>query len=216
MEQKDKLNPWLKIPHDDYEAHMSDPNVQQLYALSKIFNYVLEKYSPQSIAVLGCAGGNGFEHLVNRKFNRVVGIDINPDYLNICENRFSSSIPNLELICSDLTNLELDPELFDLIHAALIFEYIDVEIVLKKISNWLKPKGVLAIVFQITGEISAPVSETKFKSLKLLSDKIVIVDAAGFQKLVKKNKLTGIYSDIIELKHGKNFWFNVFEKRNTK
>ncbi|MBI5730034.1 MAG: class I SAM-dependent methyltransferase [Ignavibacteriales bacterium] len=119
MKSKTK-NPWLQISAEDYEGHMSAPNVAQLQMLNKIFADVLNEFNAQSIAVLGCTTGNGFEHLVNKNIERVVGVDINPDYISICKNRFEKSLPQLELICADLNQLELQNSSLHLIHTALI------------------------------------------------------------------------------------------------
>ena len=54
-------NPWLSIPLADYEGHMGA--VKQLDALSALFARALEVCAPESVAVLGIAGGNGLESL---------------------------------------------------------------------------------------------------------------------------------------------------------
>lgn len=212
----DETNPWLNIPLDDYEAHMSDPNVLQHQALSKIFGEIINRYAPNSIAVLGCSGGNGFEHLVNKNITRLVGIDLNPDYLNICEERFYSSIPNLELICSDLNELDLEPNSFDLIHAALIFEYVEIEVMLHKIVRWLKPGGFCSIVLQLKSEKSPLVSNTPYNSLQILGDKIKLVEPDEFTKLVNKYYLFRVHSEVMELKLGKKFLVQCYQKRDFK
>ena len=57
-------NPWLTIPLADYEAHMALPQVGQARLLADLFAAELRVGSPSSVAVLGCAGGNGFEFRV--------------------------------------------------------------------------------------------------------------------------------------------------------
>ena len=74
-------NPWLSIPIDDYEGHMGSPAVAQLQPLSELFAGVLASSRPKSLAVFGCAAGNGFEHIDPSITERVVGVDINPAYL---------------------------------------------------------------------------------------------------------------------------------------
>ena len=48
-------NPWKDIPLADYEGHMA--KVAQAQLLAEVFGEVLKEYSPQSIGVIGCAGG---------------------------------------------------------------------------------------------------------------------------------------------------------------
>jgi len=74
-------NPWLDIPLADYEDHMALAEVAQAQLLAGFFGEALREYSPQSVAVIGCAGGNGFEKIDPGITKRVAGIDINPDYI---------------------------------------------------------------------------------------------------------------------------------------
>ena len=69
-------NPWLTIPLADYEAHMALPQVGQAQLLADLFAAELHARSPSSVAVLGCAGGNGFERAPSTL--RVVGVDVAP------------------------------------------------------------------------------------------------------------------------------------------
>jgi hypothetical protein len=81
-------NPWLSIPLTDYEGHMGSAVVQQLSALSELFKQVVERCRPTSVAILGVAGGNGLEHLSATSVRRVVGVDINSQYLDETRRRF--------------------------------------------------------------------------------------------------------------------------------
>lgn len=108
------INPWLYIPASDYDAHMALPEVAQAQALSSLMAAALAEYAPSSLAVIGCATGNGFEHINTAHTPRVVGIDINPDYLKILGVRFGGRIPRLELIEADIAGffrkkIEADP-----------------------------------------------------------------------------------------------------------
>jgi len=123
------INPWLRIPASDYEAHMALPEVAQAQALSNLMASALIEYTPMSLAVIGCTTGNGFEHINTARTQRVVGIDINPDYLTILETRFRGRIPCLELIKADITapSFRIDP--VSMVFAGLVFEYVDVFVV---------------------------------------------------------------------------------------
>ena len=54
-------NPWLTIPLKNYEGHMALPDVGQAKMLAIEFDELLRTYAPISAALIGCAGGNGFE-----------------------------------------------------------------------------------------------------------------------------------------------------------
>jgi hypothetical protein len=66
-------SPWLDVPLADYEGHMALPGIEQAQLLSDIFAGVLAKFSPRSVAVIGCAGGNGFDR-IPPAISRVVGL----------------------------------------------------------------------------------------------------------------------------------------------
>jgi SAM-dependent methyltransferase len=90
-------NPWLDVPLADYEGHMALPGIEQAQLLSDIFADVLAKFSPRSVAVIGCAGGNGFDR-IPPSILRVVGVDLNPRFVAETEARFRARIENLELM----------------------------------------------------------------------------------------------------------------------
>ena len=96
-------NPWLSIPLEDYERHMGSPGVQQLTALAELFKRALDDCLPQSVAVLGVAGGNGLEQIDCAATKRVVAVDINQRYLDEVERRFGADrLAGLELHCQNL------------------------------------------------------------------------------------------------------------------
>lgn len=92
-------SPWLDIPLDDYESHMTLPYVGQAQLLSRLLSEAIESYRPSSLALLGCAGGNGLERVPSTSVERVVGIDINPQYLQRTADRYRDRIPRLEPFC---------------------------------------------------------------------------------------------------------------------
>ena len=205
-------NPWLQIPAEDYEGHMSAPNVLQLQMLNKIFADVLNKFPHKSICILGCTTGNGFEHLTNEKVERIIGVDINNKFLTVCKKQYGNKLPKLELICADLTELDFPNGSFDLIHSALIFEYVDVDKLLLKIFRWLKPNGILSVVLQLPGETSAPVSETTYQSLKLLNPVMKLVNVEDLKTKAENNELNEIQNYKINLQTGKSFSVLILQK----
>ncbi|PKL82670.1 MAG: methyltransferase type 12 [Ignavibacteriae bacterium HGW-Ignavibacteriae-3] len=205
-------NPWLKIPAEDYEGHMSAPNVQQLQMLGEIFADLLKELSPKSICVLGCATGNGFEYLIGKNAERIVGVDINPEYISLCKSRFVKSLNGPEFICADLNEIDFPESSFDLVHAALIFEYVDVESLMDKIRKWLRPAGNLSVVLQMAGSGDPNVSETPYHSVKLLSDFIELVEPEEFKRIAVRNRLVLSNESEIKSSAGKRFTKMIFKK----
>lgn len=202
-------NAWLDLPLDDYEAHMALPYVGQAQLLSELLGEALTRYVPRSIALLGCAGGNGFERVITSPVERVIGIDINPAYIERAHARFGHRIAELRLFAGDL---ETDDFLFkpvELVFAGLLFEYVDVAKVLLQIHSMLQKRGVLMTVIQLPSAI-ADVTPSPYTTLGILS---------GALRLVSPSRLVGLAQDTgfhLEEEHlvrsagGKDFFVQAF------
>jgi len=94
-------NPWLSIAVDDYVGHMASPAVGQHQVLNRLFGAMLRNVRPRTVLVLGCSTGNGFEHVDPAVTCRVVGVDINPEYLQRLAERFRCPTFRLDLRCSE-------------------------------------------------------------------------------------------------------------------
>jgi len=200
---KDSVNPWLTIPAADYEGHMGSPEVGQLAFLSEVFRDALNAYQPRCLLVVGCATGNGFEHIDRDRCEGVVAVDINPEYLSVLKTRFPDAA--IQTRCEDVATCEFDTASFDLIHCALIFEYVDPSSVVGKLARWLRPGGVLVVVLQLPHDNAAAVSATPYSSLRRLEPIMRLVDPGEFAALARDAGLTQLRSDVRTLDSGKRF-----------
>ena len=207
------VNPWLAIPWEDYEGHMSSPVVKQSQFLNELFRGILRDYRPGSVAILGCATGNGFEHIDPAITQRVTGVDINPHYLRVLRTRFGLTIPGLQLVCADLAACELERESFDLVHCALVLEYLDPRVVIEKATRWLRPRGTLVVVLQLPSEKSK-VSETQYKSLRRLEPIIKLVEPETVQRVAAAVGLSEVRVSKEMLESGKEFFVGHYLKRS--
>ena len=132
---------------------MALAEVAQAQLLSGIFAEALKEHAPRSVAVLGCAGGNGFTEIDPTITPRVVGVDINPDYIAQARARFQDRIPALELCVGDIQAEDLVREPVDVIYAALVFEYVDAGAALDRIRSILNPGGscILSSAMSLAG-----------------------------------------------------------------
>jgi SAM-dependent methyltransferase len=119
-------NPWLTIPLQHYEGHMALPEVGQARMLANEFKELLETYVPISVALVGCAGGNGFVEAAETGVTRLVGLDISPAYIADAKTRYADRIRGLELYCADIAGEMLAIEPVQIVYAALVFEYVDI------------------------------------------------------------------------------------------
>ena len=198
-------NPWLDIPLSDYEGHMALPEVDQSRMLSDEFARLLDAHRPRSIALIGCAGGNGFERIDARRTTRVVGVDINPDYLEVARSRFDGAFASLELICIDVSGRAPEIEPVELVFAGLIFEYVDAGLVLRKLAAVLQPTGTLAAVVQLPSPGKTPVTRTPFSSLRRLTPIMQLLPPEQLIGEARNAGLTIASSRRVLLNTGKNF-----------
>jgi ubiquinone/menaquinone biosynthesis C-methylase UbiE len=206
-------NPWLQIPACDYEARMALPEVAQTQALSKLMASVLKEYTPESLAVIGCTTGSGFEHIDHtHNTHRVVGVDINAAYLAVLKARFAGKIPRLELIEADITAPDFEFAPVSMVFAALVFEYVNVAVALCNIARCLASGAILVAVLQLPSPESAPVTATPYKSLKLLAPIMNLVSPSEFSRMCNSLGLQQVKTDSILLKKGKAFFVGFYRK----
>lgn len=200
-------NPWLDIPLADYEGHMASPEVAQAQMIADAFAELLQAQQPGSLAVIGCAGGNGFERIHRRETTRVVGVDINPSYLAEARRRFDRAFDELELCCADVGAVadELAFEPVDLIFAALIFEYVDAHVVLPRLAARLRPGGLLAVLLQLPVLGVPEITRTSHTRLSALAPVLRLADPEAIAGAARTVGLAQSGTRRIDLPTGKSF-----------
>jgi hypothetical protein len=167
-------SPWLDIPLADYEGHMALPGVGQADMLATQFAQLLATWTPASAAVIGCAGGNGFDRVRTEITKRLVGIDINPQYIRELAYRYAHRIPGLELYVRDI-QLPLGAiEPVQLIYAALVMEYVEPAAALRNLAPLCGADTILATVLQLSADI-APIADSPFTRLQDLAPALRLV-----------------------------------------
>ena len=205
-------NPWLSIPASDYEGHMKSPGVLQQQFLSAVFRGVLERFHPRSVAVPGCATGNGFEHIDPRVTQTVVGIDINPEYIAVLRNRFAAGLPGLRLLCSDIADCDLESRSLDLVHCALVLEYVDPRTAVVKSASWLRAGGVLSVVLQLPSPGHEKVTVTEYMSVACLDAVMHFVEPGDVNRIAGGAGLRLDRSRVETLSSGKKFYVATYER----
>ena len=201
-------NPWLSIPLEDYEGHMGSEDVRQLHALSELFRCALEVCRPHSVAVLGVAGGNGLDQIDSSITERIVGIDINPVYLEEVRRRFGSR-SGLELHCLDLAGSTLQVAPVELVHAALIFEHTGTDRALENALAMVAPGGKFSVVLQLpAGE--QEVIRTRYPSIETVAQDFRWIDTNGFQHSIARRGWYPMGQEQRPLPGGKAFWWGLF------
>ena len=206
-------NPWLHIPLGDYEAHMALPQVAQSQLLAEIFSAQLQRYKPRSVAVLGCAGGNGFERIDPAITERVIGVDLNASYLQQARARYASRFATLELIEADLQFAAVSFTPVDMIYAALILEYLNLEQAFAYFAQALNRAGMLVTVVQLPGCSLPAITPSPYTALASLSAVMHFVAPAQLRDCAR---LHGLH-EVQCMKHSSNaakqFAMQVFQFR---
>jgi len=201
---------WKTIPPEDYERHMSHSSVLQTQALAAIFQEIYTAARPRSVAVLGCTTGADFAHIQPDITQRVVGVDINAEFLSIARKRFAESSYLLELICGDVREVEFGRG-FDLIHAALLFEYVEPAALVTRMTARLAPGGICSVVIQQHSSHDCPsVSPTGIDSLNVLEPVIRICDHADIERCFEAEGFAIQAGRTVPLVAGKSFWTGTF------
>jgi ubiquinone/menaquinone biosynthesis C-methylase UbiE len=203
-------NPWLDIPLADYEGHMALPEVGQAKLLADIFATALRDYQPPSIAVIGCAGGNGFDRIDPDVTTRVVGVDLNARYLQRTRQRFSGKFQALNLVHANIEHDILPSQPVRLIFAALVLEYVDVVKTLPRIRAMLEEGGILITVVQMPSAIVPAVTPSPFTSLKTVEPIMRWVKPSALRATAKDSGLSEIHSKTYRTPAGKEFQQQTF------
>jgi len=189
---------------------MSCPNVAQQSFLAQTFKESLDKYNCSTIALLGCATGNGLEYIKKDATQRVTAIDINPEYLKVLRERYQGCVPELEIVEADLEMCTLENQAYSLIFAGLVFEYLEPRILLPKIANWLSVGGVLISILQLPSKHLNQVSETPYTSLKTLESIMKLISPKQFKSIANDADLQEIETRTVTLASGKPFFIGAY------
>ena len=203
-EARSLQNPWLDIPAGEYEAHMGPGHADQLSPLGAIFAETLRAVRPARVALLGCATGNGLEHIDPAITRQVVAVDINPSYVAIARDRHRAQGAILDARCADLLACDLGAGGFDLVHAALVFEHVDAAALAARAAAWVAPAGTLSVVLQLEGG-AAPVTPSPYGSIAALAGTIRLVTPAALAALLAPHGLTLRQRRTVPVKNGKRF-----------
>lgn len=208
-------NPWLHIPAADYEAHMGSPNVDQHAFLGSTFKQALEIHDCDTVALLGCATGNGLEYINNAATRKVTAIDINSEYLAILWQRHKESVLGLEIVRADLETYPIGNQEYSLVFAGLVFEYLGPRKVLPHISRGLRPGGVLVSVLQLPAKHLKNVTDTPYTTLKKLDSIMQLISPRDFKSMARDAGFREREAKTVTLKSGKLFSIGKYIKSNA-
>jgi len=191
---------------------MQSAPVGQLAALSDLFGEALSICRPESVAILGIAGGTGLEHIDPAVTHRVCGVDINPAYLESARERFAGlpGLPGLELHCADLAEQPVALPPVELVHAALIFEHAGTDRCLENAVNMVAPGGALSVVLQLPSASAEGVGAGSLPSIAALGPSFRLIDPDALRQQIEGKGFRLERSVRRPLASGKAFWMGIF------
>jgi Methyltransferase domain len=205
-------SPWLDVDLNDYEGHMTTPGVGQSVLLAAEFSRAIDSFKPQSLGLIGCAGGNGLDALVGKQMTHVVCLDINSSYLSSLSDRYQGKIHGLEISCGEVESfISMQP--LDLIFGGLIFEYTRLEEALTALSATLRPGGMLVALIQIkSGGVTTVSSSPYAHTLAKVGAAFNYIDSDGMSAVAAARGLNELTRRVENLPSGRSFTIIEFMK----
>ncbi|TCP19701.1 hypothetical protein EV207_1607 [Scopulibacillus darangshiensis] len=198
-------NPWQEINLEIYENHMKSDAVFQLQTLNQITKEQLESYGHEIVGILGVAGGNGLDQIDLPTTKKIYGFDINRDYLDVCQNRYSYMGNTLELLQCDISDSTFTLPKSDLLIANLIIEYVGDATFVSLISQNRNQVEVVSCTIQkkqADGFVSQSNYTSAFDPLLSISHD---ADAKKLVELFSNEKFSCLKTKEYALPNGKKF-----------
>jgi hypothetical protein len=188
---------------------MGPDHADQLRPLRDVFAEVYRTIRPARLALLGCATGNGLEHVDPGVTKSAVAIDIHPEFVAVTRQRYGKALgAALEVRCEDLTLCVLPSGAFDLVHAALVFEHLDARALVPRIASWVAPGGLCAVVLQVESSGAAGTSlitPSPYGSVAGLKDTMHLVSPEAIAALFEREGMRHRRQWTLSLSGGKRF-----------
>ena len=210
------VSPWREIPIGDYEGHMALGSVGQAQMLSRVLRGTLSEYRPGSLAILGAAGGNGLEGVDPAVVRRMVAVDINPEFLRVCTERYARRFGRYEAVVHDLRSGPPPIEPVELVYAGLVLEYLDWRAFVEYLPRLLSPQGVFVVVLQRPSAALPEVSPSPFVSLQRLEEVFRFVEPAALRAALVGRGFAGCAEKVMCLESGKEFYQGEFRRGGTE
>lgn len=161
-------NPWISFDASDYERHMSHASLRQLQTLNEMTRCQYQSYRPCVVLFLGVCTGNGLEYIDNAVTKKVIGIDINQKFLDICASRYASMIEHLVLKRMDLNRSCFCDEKVDLVIGNLILEFVDLDRYFLQLDAVDNGRTVFSLIYQKNNN-AGPVSRSGVESIQIFN-----------------------------------------------
>lgn len=204
-------NPWLDIPLADYEAHMALPEVAQAELLAATLQWAVEHFRPRSLLVPGVAGGNGLDRVDPTIVERLVALDIQPDFLEQCTRRHGPRFARYEAVLHDLDQGPPRITPVEAIVAGLVLEYVDIQAFCGRLPGLLVPGGTFTVLLQRPAAHLPEVTPSPYTCLAGLARGFRFVDPEVLDALLVAAGFRRITAESLLLPSGKSFFLGAWQ-----
>ncbi len=196
---------------------MASPGPPPAYSAPRIMarciKRLLLEFKPNSLALLGCAGGNGLAEVDPAVTSRVVALDINRSFVAKASERHSKRFASFEPTVHDLASNETIPfKPVKMIFAGLLLEYVPPSKLLRFARESLERGGILACVVQLPSKSLPEVTPSPFTSLEALAPYIHLVAPETAVSEVESIGFRQVSSRLNGMPNGKELLTLVFRK----
>jgi SAM-dependent methyltransferase len=185
--------------------------VGQAAILRERFLRLYAEQQPKRLAVLGCTTGSDLQLVDAETTSVAIGVDVNPAYLEIARGRLSALGARLQLIEGDVLSVDLPAGQLDLVHAALLFEYVEPLALFRRIHAWLAPGGVCSVITQSPEPDVRDVTETPYRTIQVLKGRMQLRDAKQVATLAQQCGLRLTREQVATNVGGKTLVHSVFQ-----
>ena len=205
------FNPWNHIPIADYEAHMGLPSVAQSALLAATLHKTVNRFQPRSLALLGAAGGNGLELVDPVVVRRVVALDINAHYLDVCTSRYAARFCEFEPVTHDLSQGPPIIAPVECIFAGLVLEYLLLDRFYSYLPSLVTDGGIFATVLQLPSADLPEISISPFATIATLDSVFSFFDPADMHVALLAKGFSRVDEELCDLDTGKSFCFVTYQ-----
>jgi SAM-dependent methyltransferase len=143
---------------------------------------------------------------------RVVGIDINPEYLDATARRHSREFRQFVLHNADIAGDGVHLEPVDLSYAALIFEYVDLAAALRNLLSICREAGHMVAVLQLPSSSLAAITPTAIPTIMCLAPIMKLVDPLALMEVARSIGFALLESTRVTSSMGKQFAIHVYQR----
>ncbi|MDD5806863.1 MAG: class I SAM-dependent methyltransferase, partial [Eggerthellales bacterium] len=194
-------NPWTTISLLDYEGHMALDSVMQLQTLNRIMASQIQDCPEGSVMVMGVAGGNSLEYANADHITKVVGLDINQEYLDQIAQRKVLPPEKLTLLQADLTDQTTQLPHTDSVIANLLIEYIGYDHFVRALDN--TEASFVSCAIQVNLDENWVSNSPYLHAFDCLDEVHHLIDAAGLTSAMTKAGFTSKKRESYPLPNGK-------------